>query len=265
MLISIIVPTKNEEKNIGKLLDTLVVQEQPIEIIVVDAESKDDTQKIVENYRKKYPYIKLYVKKGNIGESLNYGIKKARGEAISFIGADDRADKNWIKVIRRSLMKGHDIITGKCVMRGKKEFRLDRVRLYYKGFDISIPGTNTTYRKKVLQRLGGFDACFVTAEDIDLNLRAIDAGYKIHSEKDAIVYRYARNNAIDFLKQAFRNGYGRKQLALKHGRLWKEYSLKQMFSTHFTFWGFLRLIFGLFGYLTCKLRESGKLKSGNMS
>jgi len=255
MLISIVIPTKNEGKNISKLLNTLIIQEQPIEIIVVDSESKDETQKIVKGYSKKYPYIKLYVKRGNIGESLNYGIEKAKGTAVSFIGADDRADKNWIKVIRRSLKEGHDIIVGKCIMRGKKEFMLDRVKLYYKGFDISVPGTNTTYKKEVLQGLGGFDPRFVTAEDIDLNLRAIDAGYKIYFEKNAIVYRYARNNAIEFLKQAFRNGYGRKQLTLKHGTLWKEYSLEQIFSTHFTFWGFLRLIFGLLGYLTCKIRE----------
>ncbi len=257
MLISIVVPTKNEEKNIGQLLDTLVVQEQPIEIIVVDSASKDATQEIVKNYMKKYPFIKLYIKKGNIGESLNFGIEKAKGEAIAFIGADDRADKEWIKNIRKALQDGHKIIAGKCVMRGKKKFELDRVKLYYKGFDISIPGTNTTYRKEVLEKIGGFDPRFITAEDIDLNLRAVDVGYKIYFEENAIVYRYVRENAIAFLKQAYRNGYGRKQLTLKHGRLWKQYSFKQMFSTHLTFWGLLRLFFGLLGYLTCKITGGG--------
>jgi len=260
MLISIVVPTKNEKDNIGGLLNTLVIQQQPIEIIVVDANSKDGTQEIVKEYMQRYPFVKLYIKEGNIGESMNYAIERARGEAISFIGADDRADKDWIKNIRKSLKEGHDIIVGKCILKGKEKFKLDRVRLYYKGFDISVPGTNTTYRRDVLQKIGGFDARFITAEDIDLNLRAVDAGYKIYFEKDAIVYRYARENALSFLKQAFRNGYGRKQLALKHGKLWGSYSPKQMFGTHLTFWGILRLLFGLLGYLTCKLTGGGMRK-----
>ena len=132
--------------------------------------------------------------------------------------------------------------------------------IYKNAKAVSIPGTNTTYKKEILQELGGFDPHFVTAEDIDLNLRAVDAGYKIYFEKDAIVYRYARENALSFLKQAFRNGYGRKQLALKHGKLWGSYSPKQMFGTHLTFWGILRLLFGLLGYLTCKLTGGGMRK-----
>ncbi|RLF36441.1 MAG: glycosyl transferase family 2, partial [Thermoplasmata archaeon] len=117
----------------------------------------------------------------------------------------------------------------------------------------SIPGTNTTYKKEILQELGGFDPHFVTAEDIDLNLRAVDAGYKIYFEKKAIVYRYSRENIVDFIKQAFRNGYGRKQLVLKHGKLWKSYSIQEIIKTQFTIFGILRLIFGIFGYLSCGL------------
>jgi len=260
MLISIIVPTKNEEKNISELLDTLTIQEQPIEIIIVDDKSKDLTQEIVRRYMKRYPFIKLHVKEGNIGESLNYGIDKASGEVVAFIGADDRADKEWIKNIRKAIKEGHEAIAGKCVMKGKKKFEAERVSLYYKGIDISLPGTNTAYRKEVLKKIGGFDSRFITAEDIDLNLRIVEAGYKIHLEERAIVYRYVRDNAIDFLKQAYRNGYGRKQLTLKHGKLWSQYSFNQMFSTHLSFWGLLRLFFGLLGYVNCKI-TGGRIKN----
>lgn len=252
MMISIIVPTKNEEKNIHYTLDTLVIQEQPIEIIVVDAESTDDTQKIVKKYMQKFPYVKLYVKGGKRGKSMNYAIKKAQGDAISFIGADDRAHKDWIKYVRRALNEDHDIVAGKCETKGKKEFELERVKLYYKDFDISVPGTNTTYKKNILKSLKGFDTHFITAEDMELNLRAVDAGYKIYIEENAIVYRYLRENIIDFLRQSFWNGYGRKQLTLKHGKLWQNYSPQKTFQTQFSFIGSLRLFFGLIGYLYCK-------------
>jgi cellulose synthase/poly-beta-1,6-N-acetylglucosamine synthase-like glycosyltransferase len=256
MIISIIVPTKNEEKNIQRVLDTLIVQEKPIEIIVVDAGSTDSTQRIVKKYMEKYDSIKLYIKKGRRGESMNYAIKKANGDAVAFIGADDRAHKNWLKYLRKALEEGHNIVVGKCLMKGKKEFaELDRVELYHKGFDISYPGTNTAYKKDVLNKIGGFDADFITAEDIDLNYRAVDAGYKIHYTDKAIVYRCARDTLLGFLKQAFWNGYGRKQLTLKHGRLWDKYSPKKMFKTQVTFWGLIRLGTALLGYLACKIRE----------
>ncbi|OYT58646.1 glycosyl transferase family 2 [Thermoplasmatales archaeon ex4484_30] len=250
-------PAKNEEKSIGELLDSLVVQERPIEVVVVDAKSSDATREIVKKYSEKHSFIHLYIKGGKISESLNYGIEKAKGEAIAFIGADDKADKEWIRNVRKALKEGNDIVIGRCIEAGETRFKLDRVKLYYKGFDISVPGTNTTYRKEILKKLGGFDPRFVAAEDMDLNLRAIEAGYRLHYEKNAIVYRYARDNAIAFLKQAYRNGYGRKQLTLKHGKLWKQYSFKQMFSTHITFWGILRLSFGLLGYLVCKITGGG--------
>ena len=52
--ISVILTTKNEEKNIGDLLKILVEQEDPYEVIIVDSESTDRTREIVEEYSKKY-------------------------------------------------------------------------------------------------------------------------------------------------------------------------------------------------------------------
>ena len=249
MKISIVITTKNEEASIRKLLSSLIIQEPPIEILVVDAGSEDSTQKIVKRFEKSHKNVKLYVSEGRIGESFNYVINKAKGEAISFIGADDRAHKDWIKYVRKALEK-HDIVAGKCVMKGKKRYaEMERVSVYHNGFDISYPGSNTTYKKSVLDKIGGFDSIFVTAEDMDLNYRATDAGYKIHFQEKAIVYRYARDNMKDFLRQGFWNGYGRKQLSLKHGKLWQSYSTPQMLYAQFTFWGLMRLMSGMIGYI----------------
>jgi len=93
-LITLLITTKNEEENIGGLLSTLINQEPPIEIVVVDSGSTDTTQKIVESYTKIHSNIKLLVKEGTRGESMNYGIANARGNYIAFIGADDGATVN---------------------------------------------------------------------------------------------------------------------------------------------------------------------------
>ncbi|MDH7517805.1 MAG: glycosyltransferase [Candidatus Thermoplasmatota archaeon] len=57
MLISIIITVKNEVKNISHLLDSLLVQEKPFEIIIVDANSTDGTLEIVKDYESKYKEI----------------------------------------------------------------------------------------------------------------------------------------------------------------------------------------------------------------
>jgi len=51
--ISIVLTTKNEEKNIASLLESLMNQEEPYEVLVVDSDSTDRTQKIVKEYSMK--------------------------------------------------------------------------------------------------------------------------------------------------------------------------------------------------------------------
>ncbi len=254
MLVSVVLNVMNEEQHIADLLDSLVIQEQPVEIIVVDAASKDRTQDIVRRYTKRYPFIKMFIKPGTRGVSTNFGISKATGEIIAFTGGDDLANPNWIKELRRTFKEGADIVAGRSIMIGLKAWEdLDRVELYHKGFDISFPSANMAFRRKVLQKVAGFDPWFITAEDIDLNYRAVDAGYHITYNPDAIIYRRTKSTVYGFFKQAFWNGAGRKQLTLKHGNLWGKYDPLRMFKQKMTFWALTRLFVALLGYVGFKL------------
>lgn len=61
-IISIIIPCRNEEKFIGKRLDSLIKQDFPkenLEVLVVDGGSEDRTGEIVKTYSEKYPFIKF--------------------------------------------------------------------------------------------------------------------------------------------------------------------------------------------------------------
>jgi glycosyltransferase involved in cell wall biosynthesis len=87
MMVSVVLNVMNEEKNIADLLDSLVIQEQPMEVVVVDAASKDRTREIVQRYVEKYPFISLYIKPGRRGESTNYGVEKANGQSVLDQGA----------------------------------------------------------------------------------------------------------------------------------------------------------------------------------
>ncbi len=253
MKISVVLTTKNEEKHIGELLESLMHQEEPYEVIVVDSDSTDRTQEIVKKYSKKKPNIKLLIHPGNRAESMNYGIKQATGDAVAFIGGDDIADKNWIKEIRKTI-KNADIIVGKLEPLKKQKIKnIENVKLYHKGTNISYPGTNTTYKKEILDKLNGFDPWFSSAEDLEINIRAIDLGCKITENKKAIVYYRAKNNPLSFLKQAFWYGYGRKLIDLKHGNIWKKHSTSDILKNQITFLGIIRLIIGFIGYIYCTI------------
>lgn len=257
MLASIVVTVKNEAKSIAELLDSLLVQEKPFEIIVVDANSNDGTQEIVEGYAKKYKQIKLFIHEGSRGEGRNFGVSKAKGDIIAFTDGGCRADKNWLKELKKKMEEGFDVVAGKTIDVGPFKDIIERVKIEYKGYDITYPSCNLAYKKDLFEKIGGFDPSFITAEDIDLNLRAVDAGAKIGYSENAIIYRETAKNMLSLIKQAFWYGYGRKQLAIKHGRLWQSYSPKQMFSTHLSLRGVIRLFFGLLGYLVCKITGGG--------
>ena len=83
-IVSVFLPAFNEERNIAEKLDDLLQQTYPIsEILVYDC-STDNTPKIVKEYRKKYPNIKLIKQQERIGmaRTLNEAFNRAKGEII---------------------------------------------------------------------------------------------------------------------------------------------------------------------------------------
>lgn len=252
---SVVVTVRNEARHIGDLLDSLVVQEPPLEILIVDADSTDGTPDIVRNYAKKYGYVHLLEHGGTRGAARNRGVKQAQGDIVAFIDGDCIANPFWLRELRRSLATS-DVAAGRTIQIGYYAFEtLNRVELEHGGYDVTFPSCNLGYWKEVFEKVEGFDDWFHTAEDIDLNYRAVDAGAAIVANDDAIVYHRARDTVSKFLKQAYWNGYGRKQLTLKHGSLWANYSFRRMLKQQATFWGILRLGTASMGYIAAKLRE----------
>jgi len=258
VFVSIVITVKNEATSISKLLESLLTQEEPFEITVVDANSGDSTQEIVRGYGKKHKEIKLYSREGSRGEGRNFGVDKARGDIIAFIDGGCEADRNWLKELRKTIRAGYEIAAGKTINVGRFA-DIKRVELTRGGYDVTFPSCNLAYKKELFKKIGGFDLNLITAEDVDLNFRAVDAGGKLAYNENAVVYRETSKSIIGFLKKAFWYGYGRKQLTMKHGKLWGSYSPKKMFQTHFSLFGILRLVFGLLGYVACTMTK-GRFK-----
>ena len=256
MKTSVVITTRNADFYIRDLLDSLISQvKKPHEIIVTDAESTDNTQKIVEEYSKEYNFIKLYVESGTRARGRNFGASKATGDIVTFIDADAIANAFWIQEIEKSMRKA-DVVAGREIRFGLKGFgTLPRVEMIHCGVDITYPSVNLAYKKSVFDEIHGFDPWFKEAEELDLNYRAVDSGYKLVYNEKAIVYHRVREDLHSFIKQSFWYGFGRKELTLKHGDLWSAYSPIDMVKIDRgeSVWKIIRLSIAFFGYLFCKM------------
>ena len=101
--ISVIIPARNEEENIGKLLSSLEKQSYPnhlFEVIVVDDHSTDSTASIVS----RHSFAKLIkLESDNINsykkKAIEAGIASAAGDLIVTTDADCIVPENWLKII----------------------------------------------------------------------------------------------------------------------------------------------------------------------
>ncbi len=101
MKISIIIPVHNAEKYLNRCLNSVIASLGNIsgEIILVLNNSSDDSLRIAEDYLKEnQKNIKIYhCESWGAAAARNYGVKKAHGEYIWFIDADDRIEKSAIQ------------------------------------------------------------------------------------------------------------------------------------------------------------------------
>lgn len=113
MKLSIIVPVYNVEDYLNRCLDSLVVQNvSDMEIIVVNDGSPDCSQKIIEEYEERFPFVKGFVKEnGGLSDARNYGLSKASGEYIAFVDSDDYVEETMYEtMLKKADEGGYDIV-----------------------------------------------------------------------------------------------------------------------------------------------------------
>ncbi len=96
--VSIIVPVYNTKKFLNRCLDSLVYQTyKNLQIIVVDDGSTDGSDKILDDYAKRYPVIlALHKKNGGVSCARNLALSKVDGDYIYFCDSDDFVESNTI-------------------------------------------------------------------------------------------------------------------------------------------------------------------------
>jgi glycosyltransferase involved in cell wall biosynthesis len=261
--VSIVITVRNEAPHLPELFDSLLRQQPPFEIVLVDAESRDGTKAVVQKYAREHPgIIRFFEHPGSRGIGRNEGAWQAKGATLAFIDGDCIADSDWLAQIRPGLSDS-PVAAGRTIAVGRPAYaNLERVELYQGGNDVTFPSCNLAYQRALFLRLGGFDPRFITAEDIDLNLRAVQSGVHIRYVPEAMVYHRMRPTLVRFLYQAFWNGYGRKQLTEKHGTLWGHYRYRRLLQGQRSVLSWARFVAALAGYLTRVATGGGRRLTG---
>jgi glycosyltransferase involved in cell wall biosynthesis len=244
MKISVLITVKNDVNNIRRLIQSLKKVKGDFEVVVVDAYSDDGTYEVLYEEKESLNMI-IDRLKGNRAVGRNRSIQLASGEKLAFLDSDSEVPEDWIERIISH--KNEDIIAGRIIQKSDRKWAdLGRVPIYLKGQDVTYPSNNLIYSKNVIDRIGLFDMRFHTAEDVDLNIRAVNAGFRIKYAEDVFIYHYPRENYISLMKQSYYDGIGRKILKKKYG-LGSKLNLLNL-RKHPVLETY-RLFFGMMGYI----------------
>ena len=187
--ISVIMPTHNRCYVLWRAIQSVLAQTYPFfELIIIDDNSSDDTEKLVKQFSD--PRIKYFKTKKNKGASAarNYGLKKAKGKFIAYLDSDNIWYNDFLEVMVDSFKKHSNKVLVFC----KKNYRLtlvdengkeqrirdektnsrkyfDLKRLWHRR--IIIDTNSMCHRKDEIIKLGGWDENIKFWEDWELTLR----------------------------------------------------------------------------------------------
>jgi GT2 family glycosyltransferase len=226
--VSIVITAKNEEETIGELLDSIEKLDylEETEVVVVDGGSKDKTVGVISQY----PFVKLVTSQSNISKGRNLGVANSEGEIIVFTDADCVVEKDWIKNILKYFEQDSKIgvVGGPYLPFNQPSLIAKYLGVYVGAYFPANSGFvtyqcigtgNAAYRRKAIEDAGGFDESLDIGEDIDLNLRINNHGYKLFFAKDVKVLHKYRTSLKEASMWAFNHGAA----STKYNKITKQY------------------------------------------
>lgn len=224
--ISVIVPFRNEEKNIANTYKNLIEQNYPkemFEIIFVNDSSDDQSLQIIKNFPKVENVIIIsvpndYSANAHKKRAIRFGIENSKGEIIVSTDADCIHKKDWLKNLLNYFDEKTGFVSGPVEFVSDEKLFSKMQRLEFAGLVITGAGlvgsgspticnaANIAYRKKVFDEVGGFVyQMSLSSGDDELLMQKIhrDTNYKIKFalDKNAIVSTEANPTVKDFYHQ----------------------------------------------------------------
>ncbi|KAA3609996.1 MAG: glycosyltransferase [Calditrichaeota bacterium] len=185
--LTVIIPTKNEEKNIISFLDSLP---KHLKLLVVDS-STDRTRELIQIQRPQN--TEVFFEECNIPRARQIGADNASTEWLLYSDCDMIFDKMYFENLEKMEIREKlgEIMGGKHSLKKYKwYYRFYSFNMmFFSWFTIPVgSGSNMILRKKALQQIGGFDFSLSHSEDSDILWRIRKAGWKIKFNRNLKVY-----------------------------------------------------------------------------
>lgn len=224
--VTVLIPFRNEEQNILRVLKSLELQDYPeekFEVIFIDDNSSDNSKNLLQTHIRKNNFKVMsvpeeYSKKAHKKRAIRYGIENAKGEIIVTTDADCVHPNKWLKTLLSFMKNDVGFISGPVEFITANNLFDKLQKLEFAGLVITGAGlignntpiicnaANIAYRKKVFDEVGGFSLQMdLSSGDDELLMQKIfqDTNYKIvfALDKNSIVKTEANQSIKQFYNQ----------------------------------------------------------------
>jgi glycosyltransferase involved in cell wall biosynthesis len=189
-IVSVVIPAFNRERLVGEAIDSVLAQDSPLELIVVDDGSTDGTAAVVQAYGDALRYH--YQENRGISGARNAGVALANGAFLAFLDSDDVWTANKLPRQLAALEADPSL---EAVFGHAEQFYDtsvdDAFRSRHPIKVQNVPATLSTamlIRRESFDRVGPFDATVDFGVDVDWYLRAREVGLRTEILPD-VVYR----------------------------------------------------------------------------
>lgn len=215
--LSVIIPSYNMASTLRETIDSILSQSfNDFELIIVDDGSTDNTKTVIAEYLKggvKEDSRVSYIFQKNQGRSgaLNTGIRKSKGEYITFSDADDILTDDSLKKRIKALDKNPHIgmvyadvyYTDRCgnVYKYRKSRRFQNKRLLlndlFSNPTTPIIGTTDMVKREVFNKVGGYKTVYRRNQNEEMHIRILSSFDALYLPIPALFYRtYLRRSKI---------------------------------------------------------------------
>jgi glycosyltransferase involved in cell wall biosynthesis len=233
--VSVVVPCRNEARDISAFVETMLDQEVPeggFELIIADGCSSDGTSEILQRLSSKNPRIRIIENQARVvSTGLNLAIAAARGTVV--IRADVHTDyaRDYLRQCVAVLTEtGADCVGGPWRAVGSDTMSEAIAAVFQsrfgsggaRGHDITYEGpVDTVYlgcwTRETLIRIGAFDTELVRNQDDELSLRLVRNGGRIWQSPRIRSSYHPRRSLAHLFRQYTQYGYWKVRVIQKHG------------------------------------------------
>lgn len=232
--VSVVIPSYNRCQTIERAIRSVYFQTiRPLEVIVVDDASTDDTVHVVEGLERVFDNLRLFIQNEHEGaqEARNVGIQNARGHWIAFLDSDDEWLPDKLETQLEEIKKnpgcraifcdgytafGNALRYRRCGNVSKRSYCLKDI------LSAEVLFQSMIVRKDVLMKIGYLDNNVPAYQEVDTKIRISNEADFVYIPKP--VFKYHMHSGETISKNRKRNADGYRYVILKNAKLISSHS-----------------------------------------